>query len=107
MEGWHQGRSFTACGKIATAKISNHIHFAQLGQQCRGADLYAEAGLRVMAYGLAVAADRSYLAGGYSLLAQQLVDVFGGQARPLLAGQSGAAYFIRAGLAQCKEIITQ
>ncbi len=57
MKGRHQGRALAAGGDVAAAEIGDDGDPAEFGQQRRIVQLYGVAGGRLVADGLAVAAD--------------------------------------------------
>ncbi|MNH31861.1 hypothetical protein D3C79_922630 [compost metagenome] len=57
MKGWNQRCTLATCGHITAPKIPHHADAAELGEQSRIADLHGEAACRLMADGLAMAAN--------------------------------------------------
>ena len=94
MECGHQWCALATGGDVAAAKIGHHVDAAQLGQPRRRIELHGVAGMRGMADGLAVAADRGNLPGGQAGLAQDRLHRFGVQLCQFECQQLAAGDFV-------------
>jgi hypothetical protein len=103
VEGRYQGGALTAGGNVATTEVGDHADSGQFGEQSGVADLDGETACRLMAHGLAVAADGANLLRSQVLLLQKLIDGGGGQFDPLLFGHRRACQLVGARGAQCQQ----
>ena len=106
MEGRHQGRP-GPCSYIPAAKVGDHADTGKLGEQRRVADLHGEAASRLMADGLAMAADRADGLGLQPLLVEQLPYAFTCQAGPAVLCQRGARNLVGATAAEAEQLLAQ
>lgn len=96
-----------ASGHIAASEVADHADLGKLGKQCRVADLHGEATSRLVADGLAMAADGADGAWRKPLACEQVANAFGCQAGPAVLGQGGAGNLVRAAGAKAQQALAQ